>query len=174
MATLKIREAAFGASSQTVKTISAAAAWTKVVMASEDFARKFSLNPPPRGKQFRVEFAKARAAQRRATRKLFGVLKEDVTALPSAEVATDPPRFSRIEFVRVWSSPGMLDLRRSLDPQAEENLRARLEAFMAGQLSQSAWLMTLCSINEARRAADRIEETWPRKWRQTFSSPQGW
>jgi hypothetical protein len=35
--------------------------------------------------------------------------------------------------------------------QAEENLRARLEAFMAGQLSQQAWLMTLCSINEARR-----------------------
>jgi hypothetical protein len=68
----------------------------------------------------------------------------------------------------------MLNLRRDLNPQAEETLHARLEARMAGQLSQQAWAKTLSVILEARRAADRLEETRPRKWRQTFSSQQGW
>ena len=43
-------------------------------------ARKFSLIPPARGKQFRVEFAKARAAKRRAARKLDNVLDARASA----------------------------------------------------------------------------------------------
>jgi hypothetical protein len=143
-------------------------------MAIDGFARKFSLNPPPRGRRFRVEFAKVRATERRTTRKLSRVLKERATALSSARVEAEPLRFSNIEFARVWSSPRMLDLRRGLDPQAEESLRARLEAFMAGELSQQAWLKILCSINEARRAADRREETRPRKWTRSVKSPEEW
>jgi hypothetical protein len=143
-------------------------------MASEDFGRKFSLNPPPRGKQFRVEFAKARATERRATRKLSRVLRERATAPSPAGVEAEPPRFSGIEFARVWLSRSMLDLRRGLDPQSEENLRARLEAFMAGELSQQAWVKILCSINEVRLAVDRIGEARSQKWRQTFSSFEEW
>jgi hypothetical protein len=45
---------------------------------------------------------------------------------------------------------------------------------MAGKLSHQAWAKTLSVIVEARRAADRLEEARPRKWIQTFSSPQGW
>jgi hypothetical protein len=68
----------------------------------------------------------------------------------------------------------MLNLRRDLDPPAQETLHVRLEALLAGQLSQRAWTKTLSVILEARRAVDRLEETRPRKWRQTSSSPQGW
>jgi hypothetical protein len=68
----------------------------------------------------------------------------------------------------------MLNFRRDLEPQAEETLHARLEALMTGRLSQQAWAKTLSVILEARRAADRLEEARSRKWRQTFSSPQGW
>ena len=140
-------------------------------MAIEGFARKFSLNPPPRGKQFRVEFAKARAAERRATRKLETALPARASATPGADAeATVNP----LALMRAWSSPGMLNLRRDLDPQADETLHARLEALLAGRLSQQAWAKTLSVILEARRAADRLEETRPRKWRQTFNSPQGW
>jgi hypothetical protein len=142
-------------------------------MAIEGFARKFSLNPPPRGKQFRAEFAKARAAERRATRKLETALGERASA-PSRADAEAGPRVNPLELMRAWSSPGMLNLRRDLDPQAEETLHAQLEALMAGQLSQRAWAKTLSVILDARRAADRLEATRPRKWRQTFSSPQGW
>jgi hypothetical protein len=49
-------------------------------MAIEGFARKFSVNPPPRGKQFRAEFAEARAAQRRAARKLETALTARASA----------------------------------------------------------------------------------------------
>jgi hypothetical protein len=143
-------------------------------MAIEGFASKFSLNPPPRGKQFRAEFAKARAAERRATRKLFRVLEERATTPSSAEVEAEPPGFNNLEFARAWSSPGMLNLRRDLDSQAEGQLRARPEAHLAGALSQQVWAKTLSVILDARRAADRLEETRPRKWRQTFSTPQGW
>jgi hypothetical protein len=145
-------------------------------MAIEGFARKFGLALAPRGKQFRVEFAKARAAERRATRKLFCVLQERATVLTSAGVETEPEplRFRRIEFARIWSSPHMLDLRRGLDPQAEESLRARLEAFMAGELSRGAWVKILCSINQVRLAVDRIGEARTQKWRQTGSSFEGW
>jgi hypothetical protein len=76
--------------------------------------------------------------------------------------------------MRAWSSPGMLNLRRDLDAQAEEKLRARLEALLAGELGREAWLKTLSVIVEAKRDADRLEEARSRKWRQTFSSPQGW
>jgi hypothetical protein len=143
-------------------------------MASEVFARKFTLNPPPLGKQFRAEFAKARAAERRATRKLSRVLEERATARSSARIEAEPLRFSRIEFARVWSSPRMLDLRRGLDTRAEENLRARLEAFMAGELNQQAWEKILCSINEARRAADRLVEKGPRQWTRSVKSAGEW
>jgi hypothetical protein len=68
----------------------------------------------------------------------------------------------------------MRDLRKDLDPEAEETLHARLEALMAGELGLAAWLKTLCAISAARRAADRLEETRRRKWRQTFSSSKGW
>jgi hypothetical protein len=124
-------------------------------MAIEGFARKFSLSPPPRGKQFRAEFAKARATERRASRKLDKILDASATAPSSAEAGDAIPRVGPLELMRVWSSAGLLDLRRCLDPQAEENLRARLEAFMTGELSQQAWLKILCSINQAGRAADR-------------------
>jgi hypothetical protein len=53
--------------------------------------------------------------------------------------------------MRVWSSAGMLTLRRDLDAHAEEKLRDQLEGLLA----------------------DRLEVTRPREWRQTFSSPQG-
>jgi hypothetical protein len=75
-------------------------------MASEGFARKFSLIPPPRGKQFRAEFAKARAAERRASRKLDKVLDGRAT-----EAGADVPRVGPLELMRAWSSLGMLDLR---------------------------------------------------------------
>jgi hypothetical protein len=65
-------------------------------------------------------------------------------------------------------------LRRDLDAQSEEKLRVRLEALLVGELGQEAWLKTLSVIVEAKRSADRLEETRPRKWRQTFGSPQGW
>jgi hypothetical protein len=143
-------------------------------MAIASFARKFSLSPPPRGKQFRVEFAKARAAERRAARKLETALAERASATPGADAEATGPQVNPLELMRAWSSPGMLNLRRDLDPQAEESLHARLEALLAGTLGQQAWAKTLCLILEARRAADRLEETRPRKWRQTFSSPEGW
>jgi hypothetical protein len=143
-------------------------------MASEDFARKFSLNPPPRAKQFRVEFAKARAAERRAERKLETALAERAGAAPAGDAEATGPPVNPLTLMRAWSSPGMLNLRRDLDPRAEETLHARLEARMAGQLSQRAWAKTLSVILEARRAADRLGEARSRKWRQTFSSPQGW
>jgi hypothetical protein len=143
-------------------------------MASEDFARKFSLNPPPRGKQLRAEFAKARAAERRSARKLETALGARANAAPRADAEATGPPINPLELMRAWTSPGMLNLRRDIDPQAEETLHARLEALMAGQLSQQAWLKTLSVIIDARRAADHLEETRPRKWRQTFSSPQGW
>jgi hypothetical protein len=143
-------------------------------MAIEGFARKFSLNPPPRGKQFRVEFAKARAPERRATRKLETALAARASTPSGADVEAASPRVNPLALMRAWSSPGMLNLRRDLDPQAEETLHARLEALMSGKLSQQAWVKTLSVILEVRRAADRLEETRPRKWRQTFSSPQGW
>jgi hypothetical protein len=143
-------------------------------MASEDFARKFSLNPPPPGKQLRVEFAKARAAGRRAARKLKTALAARASAPSGADAEAMGPQVNPLALMRAWSSPGMLNLRRDLDPQAEETLHARLEALMSGQLSQQAWVKTLSVILDARRAADRLEETRLRKWRQTFNSPQGW
>jgi hypothetical protein len=143
-------------------------------MAIESFARKFSLNPPPRGRQFRVEFAKARAAQRRAARKLETTLAARASAPSGADPKAAGRRVGPLELSRAWSSPGMLNLRRDLDPRAEETLHARLEALLAGRLSQQAWVKTLSVILDARRAADRLEETRPRKWRQTFNSPQGW
>jgi hypothetical protein len=76
--------------------------------------------------------------------------------------------------MRAWSSPGMRNLRRDLDAQAEEKLRVRLEALLVGELGHEAWLKTLSVIVEAKRATDRLEETRPQKWRQTFTSPQGW
>jgi hypothetical protein len=143
-------------------------------MAIEGFARKFSLTPPPRGKQFRVEFAKARAVQRRAARTVEMALATRASVAPGADAEAMGSRVNPLALMRAWSSPGMLNLRRDLDPQAEETLYARLEALMSGQLSQQAWVKTLSVILDARRAADRLEETRPRKWRQTFSSPQGW
>ena len=143
-------------------------------MASEDFARKFSLNPPPRAKQFRVEFAKARAAERRAARKVETALGARASAPSRADAEAAGPPVNPLALMRAWSSPGMLNLRRDLDPQAEETLHARLEALLAGQLSQQSWVKTLSVILEARRAADRLGEARSRKWRQTFSSPQGW
>ena len=143
-------------------------------MASAGFARKFSLNPPPRGKQFRVEFAKARAADRRATRKLETALAVRASAPSGADAEATGPPVNPLALMRAWSSPGMLNLRRDLDQQAEETLHARLEAFLAGQLNQQAWVKTLSVILDARRAVDRLEETRLRKWRQTFSSPEGW
>jgi hypothetical protein len=143
-------------------------------MAIEGFARKFRLNPPPCGKQFRVEFVKARAAERRATRKLETTLAARATAPSGADTEATGRRVNPLELMRVWSSPGMLNLRRDLDAQAEEKLRVRLEALLVGELGQEAWLKTLSVTVEAKRAADRLEETRPRKWRQTFSSPQGW
>jgi hypothetical protein len=143
-------------------------------MAIEGFARKFSLNPPPRGKQFRAEFAKARAAERRATRKLETALGARASAPSGADAEAVGPPVNPLALMRAWSSPGMLNLRQDLDPRAEETLHARLEALMAGRLSQRAWAKTLSVILDARRAADRLEETRLRKWRQTFSSPQGW
>jgi hypothetical protein len=143
-------------------------------MASAGFARKFSLNPPPRGKQFRVEFAKARAAERRAARKLETALAARASAAPGADAEATGPPVNPVELMRAWSSPGMLNLRRDLDPQAEETLHARLGALMSGQLSQQAWAKTLSVIVDARRAADRLEETRPRKRRQAYSSPEGW
>jgi hypothetical protein len=143
-------------------------------MAIEGFARKFSLNPPPRGRQFRVEFAKARAAERRAVRKLETTLAARASAPAEAGPEAAGRRVGPLELSRAWSSPGMLNLRRDLDPQAEETLHARLEALLAGQLSQQSWVKTLSVILEARRAADRLEETRPRKWRQTINSPHAW
>jgi hypothetical protein len=143
-------------------------------MAIEGFARKFSLNPPPRGQQFRAEFAKARAAERQATRKLETALGARASAPSGADAKAMGPRVNPLELMRAWSSPGMLNLRRDLDPQAGETLYVRLEALMTGQLSQRAWAKTLSVILDARRAADRLEETRPRKWRQNFSSPDGW
>jgi hypothetical protein len=143
-------------------------------MAIEGFARKFSLNPPPRGKQFRAEFAKARAADRRATRKLETALAARASAPSAADAEAASPPVNPLALMRAWSSPGMLNLRRDLDPQAEETLHARLDALMARQLSQRAWAKSLSVILDARRAADRLEETRLRKRRQTFSSPQGW
>jgi hypothetical protein len=131
-------------------------------MASEDFARKFSLSPPPRGKQFRAEFAEARAVQRRAARQLETALAARAGATAGADAEAAGPRVNPLALMRAWSSPGMLNLRRDLDPQAEETLHARLEALMAGQLSQRAWVKTLLVILEARRAADRLEQTRPR------------
>jgi hypothetical protein len=61
--------------------------------------------------------------------------------------------------MRAWSSAGMLNLRSGLDAQAQENLRVQLEALLAGELSQEAWLKTMSLIAEARRAADRLEQT---------------
>jgi hypothetical protein len=127
------------------------------------FARKFSLTPPASGRRFRVELAKARAAERRAARRLERVL-DGRSSAGAKERRADP-----LDLVRVWSSPGMLDLRRGLDEQAEESFRARLEAYMAGELGQEAWVKTVSLIAEAKRAADRFEETRPRKWAQTFS-----
>jgi hypothetical protein len=143
-------------------------------MASAGFARKFSLNPPPRGEQFRVEFAKARAAERRATRKLETTLGARASATPGVDAEATSPPLNPLALMRAWSSPGMLNLRRDRDPQAEETLNARLEALLGGQLSQQAWAKTLSVILDARRAADRLEEAPSRKWRQTFSSPEGW
>jgi hypothetical protein len=93
-------------------------------MAIEGFARRFSLNPPPRGKQFRVEFAKARAAERRATRKLETALGARASAPSGADAEATGPRVNPLELMRAWSSPGMLTVRRDLDPQAEETLHA--------------------------------------------------
>jgi hypothetical protein len=143
-------------------------------MAIEGFARKFSLTPPPRGKQFRVEFAKARAAERQAARKLKTALAVRASVVPGADAEAMGPRVNPLALTRAWSSPGMLNLRRDLDPQAEETLHARLEALMSGQLSQQAWVKTLSVILDARRAVDRLEETRPRKWRQTFAAPEEW
>jgi hypothetical protein len=143
-------------------------------MASAGFARKFSLNPPPRGKQFRAEFAKARAAERRAMRKLEGALAARASAPSGADAEATGPRDNPLALMRAWSSPGMLNLRRDLDLQAEEAVHARLEALMAGRLSHQAWAKTLSMILDARDATDRLEETRPRKWRQKFSSPDGW
>jgi hypothetical protein len=53
----------------------------------------------------------------------------------------------------------MLNLRSGLDAQAQENLRVQLEALLAGELSEEAWLKNISLIAEARRAADRHEQT---------------
>jgi hypothetical protein len=104
-------------------------------MASEDFARKFSLIPPPTGKRLRVEFAKARAAERRASRKLDEILDACATETSAApEARTKASHVGPLQLMRAWSSPGMLNLRSGLDGQAEEQLRARLEARLAGEL----------------------------------------
>ena len=94
-------------------------------MAIESFARKFSLNPPPRGKQFRAEFAKARAVQRRAARKLETALAARASATSGADAEATGPPVNPLGLMRAWSSPGMLNLRRDLDRQAEEALYAR-------------------------------------------------
>jgi hypothetical protein len=125
-------------------------------MAIERFARKFSLNPPPRGKQFRAEFAKARAADRRATRKLETALDACASAPSGADAEATGPPVNPLELMRAWSSPGMLNLRRDLDPRAEETLHARLEALMAGRLSQQAWAKTLSVILDARLRREHV------------------
>jgi hypothetical protein len=58
----------------------------------EGFSQRFSVIPPPAARQFRVEFAKARATKRRAARKLSPLLKERATALSSAWVEANPYR----------------------------------------------------------------------------------
>jgi hypothetical protein len=73
--------------------------------------------------------------------------------------------------MRAWSSPGMLNLRRDLDAQAEEKLRAQLRGFLAGELSQGAWLKTLSVITEARRAADRLAVT---QLHRAFTASDEW
>jgi hypothetical protein len=140
-------------------------------MASASFARKFSLTPPSRGRQFGVEVAKALAAERRAARKLIRALDARASAALIGEAAARGPRVNPLELMRPWSSPGMLNLRRDLDAQAEEQLRNRLEALLAGELGQETWLKIVSVITEARRAADRLDETWPRKRMQTFNAP---
>jgi hypothetical protein len=136
-------------------------------------SKKVRPEPAACWKAVLVEFTKARAC--RASRKLDKVLDARPT-IPSstAEAGTAGPRVNPLELMRALPLKGMLDLRRDLDPRAEETLYARLEAFLAGRLSHQAWAKTLCVILDARRAADRLEETRLRKWRQTFSSPQGW
>jgi hypothetical protein len=124
-------------------------------------------------KTVQVEFAKARAAERRAARKLDQVLNAGASASSTAEREVEGPRVGPLELMRVWSSAGMLTLRRDLDAQAEEKLRDQLEALLSGQLRPSVWRRTVFLINDARRAADRLEETHSREWRQTFNSPQG-
>ena len=69
-------------------------------MAIEGFARKFSLNPQPRGKQFRVEFAKARAAERRATQKLETALASSASAPSRADAEATGPPVNPLELMR--------------------------------------------------------------------------
>src|SRR6516165_10805298 len=87
-----------------------------------DLARKFSLIPPARGKQFRVEFAKARAAKRRAARKLDNVLNARASAPSTMGREAEGPCVGARGLMRAWSSAGMLNLRSGLDAQAEEKL----------------------------------------------------
>jgi hypothetical protein len=136
--------------------------------------RKFSLNAPPRGKQFRVELAKALAAERRAARKLTQALDARAGAPLTVEAVARGPRVNPLELMRAWPSPGILNLRRDLDAQAEEQLRNRLEALLAGELGEETWLKIVSVITEARRAADRLDEMRPRKWMQTFNAPDEW
>jgi hypothetical protein len=140
------------------------------------FARQFSLTPPTPARRLRVELAKARAAERRAVRKLDKVLDERASAPPpGAEAGAEgPPRVNALELMRAWSSPGMVNLRSGLDARAEEQLRVRLVALLAGELGHGVWLKTLSAIVEAGRAADRLEEARFKKRKQDLSSPEGW
>jgi hypothetical protein len=111
------------------------------------FARRFSLVPPPRDRQFRTAALKADRSKRAAKRRVEKALEAEPGRIAQANL---------VELARVWSALAFRDLRRSLTEAEQERLRAHLAAYMAGETTPAVWHAAVNAVAALRRATDSV------------------
>ena len=128
------------------------------------YARPFSLLPPPRDWQFHTTQLKAQRSRRRAERRLAAALDNNGVVHTT----------NTAELTRLWASTAFSDLRVGLPPREVEKLHNQLASVLSGEISLKVWHTTIAALREARRAADLSDDTRPRKWRQSWPDLNGW
>lgn len=162
-----------------------------------DFARPFSLAPPPLDRQFACEKARARKVRRISSRRLEKALDiraslnaagepnaGDVAAPEYSGMASSfdfrlkpsvkpAVRVSPSEFARVWG--GLSTLWINLEEDQQVRLRVYLRAYLEGELGPAGWRAIVQSISEARRALDPAVGARVTKAKDRVVRPaQGW
>jgi hypothetical protein len=127
-------------------------------------ARRFSLVPPPRDRQFRTTRLKAERSKRSAEQRRATALEDGQTG----------HAFNPTELARIWASAAFCDLRFGLPTHEVEKLHNQLASVLSGQTSLKVWHSTIAALREARRAADLSADAQPRKWRQSWPDLNGW